>query len=385
MIFTPIPRTDATRKTNRESEFEFMDRSARPEIARVRQFLEDLAEGYPEGEMKELIARIQSGNNVHFRSAIFELSLYAFLVRLGYSLEPHPELKNGSESRPDFHVVAPDGSEFYLEAVLASPDDGANPGADLRIGTALDVLSQASHKNFYVDIKSKGVPKSQPSGKQLLSATLRWLDSLDPDELLESSNDPGYEAARSLAWAHEDWHVTLRPIPIKRERRGLATTLIGILDEGGGRIDEWTPIRNAIKRKGRKYGYLEKPLLVAVNFASFHLDPIDEMQALYGQEEFLFDREDLSIPPIFRRAPNGAWNGPKGPRGRRASGAWLFNDLHAYNLATRRHTVYFNPWAFHRLPDSLQQLPHAILKGEEMSRQDGINLGDVFGLPSDWP
>jgi hypothetical protein len=381
MLFTEFVRTDDRRKTNRESDFEFMDRSARSEIARVRDFLEDLAGGYPKTELKDLVARIQSGNNVEFRSATFELCLHAFLVKIGYALEPHPKLDNGLESRPDFHVVAPDGSEFYLEAVLASPDDGANPGADARIGTALDILAQASHQNFYVDIKSKGVPKSQPSGKRLLRDTVLWLDSLDPDEILELINLQGYKAAPSMAWAHEGWNLTLRPIPIKQERRGRATTLVGILDQGGGRIDEWTPIRNAVKRKAGKYGYLDKPLLIAVNFASLHLDRVDEMQALYGQEQFLFNPADPSMQPIFGRASNGAWRGPEGPRGRRASGVWLFNDLHAHNVATRRQTVYFNPWAFHALPECLNQMPHATLRGDKMRWQDGVSLRDVFGLP----
>lgn len=385
MLFDEFVRNDDKPKSSRESDFEFLNRSVRPEIERVRQFLEELVASYPGSESKELLARLRSGNNVEFKSATFELCLYSFLLRLGHTLEPHPQLTNGSLSRPDFLVTCPDGAEFYLEAVLAAPNDGANPSADARIGTTLDALYRASHKNFYVEISGEGVPTSQPSGKRLLAEAIKWLDALDPDEVMYVIDTQGFDARPYMEWAHEQWKVTLRPIPIKAERRGMASTLIGIRDGGAGIIDEWTPIRDAIKFKGGKYGELEKPLLVAVNFASFHLDRIDEMQALYGQEQFVFRRDDPSMEPQFERAPNGAWHGPHGRQGTRVSGAWLFNDLRAHNIASRKHTVYINPWPQYALPACLNQMPHAALRGDEMSWHEGISLREVFGLSEGWP
>jgi hypothetical protein len=385
MLFTEILRTDVTRKTNRESDFAFLDRSARPEMERVRHFLEYLARDYPRSELIELVARVRSGNDTQFKSAVFELSLYSFLIRLGYKLEPHPELKNGSRSRPDFYVVAPNGEDFYLEAVLASQDDGTDAAAEARKDTTLDALSQAVHPNFMVEVESNGAPTSQPSGNRLRSATLAWLNSLNPDEIQRTIVEQGIKSAPSLKWAHEDWELLLRPIPLKLERRGKSNTLIGILDGGAGFIDGWSPIRDAVKFKGGKYGDLHKPLLVAINVGSFDLDPIDEMQALYGQEQFLFSRDDLEKEPIFERAPNGAWYGHKGPKGRRVSGVWLFNDLNAYTIASRRHTVYFNPWARHALPEGLKQMPHASATDGLMQWQDGVSFRDVLGLSHNWP
>lgn len=385
MLFSDRPRTDATPKRNRESDFSFLDRSARPEMERVRQFLEELARAYPAGEMEELCARVRSSNDPNFRSATFELILHAALVKLGYALQPHPELPNGSAARPDFHVAAPGGREFYLEAVLASENNGADPAAEARIGTTLDALSHASHSNFMVAVESEGVPTSQPSGGRLRSAALAWLDSLDPDEIQALIDAQGFDAAPNLAWSHEDWQVTLRPIPLRSEKRGQSTTLVGVLNGGGGVIDAWTPIRNAVKFKGSKYGELEKPLLVAVNFDSFRLDRIDEMQALYGQEQFVFAVDEPSKEPRFERAPNGAWYGKKGPQATRVSGVWLFNDLSPYTVASRRQTIYFNPWAALSLPDVLKQMPHAVAKDNKMQWENGIGLRQVFELPEGWP
>lgn len=354
-------------------------------MGHVRQLLEQLTQEYPHYERGELIARVRSGNDTHFKSATFELFLHAYLVRLGFTLHAHPQLQNGSNARPDFHVVSPGGEEFYLEAVLASVDDESDPGAQARIGTTLDALSSASHPNFMVAVEAEGAPNTQPSGARLRTAALNWLNSLDPDEIQRLVDKDELFAAPTFSWSHEDWQVLLRPIPLKPERRGTATTLIGVLDCGGGVIDEWTPIRDAIIFKGARYGPLDKPLVVAVNAASFHLEKIDEMQALFGQEEFVFSSGRPTAEPDFRRAPNGAWRGKKGPRATRVSGAWLFNDLSPYTVASRRHTIYFNPWATFPLPDALKKIPHAIVRGEKMHWQDGASLRQVFNLPEEWP
>jgi hypothetical protein len=385
MIFSDSQRSDATRKRNRESDFAFMDRSARPAIATVREFLEDCARMYPSDELAEPIARIQSGNDTHFKSASFELILHASLVRLGYKLQPHPQLQNGSTARPDFLAVTPDGQEFYLEAVLASEDNGGEPAADARIGTALDALATANHSNFMVSVESDGIPTTQPSGNRLKTAVLKWLDTLNPDEVQSTIGRDGLDAAPTLEWAHEDWQLTLRPIPLRPDRRGKSMTLIGVLDDSGAFIDAWTPIRNAIKYKGSKYGELGKPFLVAVNFDSFHLDRIDEMQALFGEEQFVFNTVRSEAEPRFQRAPNGAWYGKKGPQYTRASGAWIFNDLSPYTVANRRQTIYLNPWASHPLPDALTQLPHAVARDQKMQWSDGVSLSQIFGLRDGWP
>ncbi len=384
MIFDASPRLDGTPKRNREGDFAFLNRSARPEIEAVRQFLERVLEAYPESEADELISRIRSGNNTNFNSAVFELLLYGTLTEIGFHLYPHPALENGSTSRPDFHVTAPDGSEFYLEAVLASENNGADPAAQARMGAVIDALTQASHPNFRISVESDGVPETQPSGKKLRAAAIAWLNTLDPDQVQEVVDKEGLDAAPTTQWVHEDWQVTLRAIPVRPDRRGRTKSLVGALDGIGGFIDAWTPIRNAIKYKGSKYGTLTKPLLVAINFDSFHLDKIDEMQALYGQEQYIFTAGDAN-EPRFERAQNGAWYGKNGPSSTRVSGAWIFNDLNPYTVALRRNTLYLNPWAAIPLPETMKQFPHAIPDSGKMVWLDGISLREIFNLSETWP
>ena len=64
------------RKRESESSSVFLDRSARPEIARVREYLGIAVAHYPGSERAELIARLQSGDDLAFRSATFEVLLH---------------------------------------------------------------------------------------------------------------------------------------------------------------------------------------------------------------------------------------------------------------------------------------------------------------------
>ncbi|MFH2134715.1 MAG: hypothetical protein ABII81_05985 [Pseudomonadota bacterium] len=385
MLFDNVVRTDIKPKWNLEGSFDFLNRSARPEISRVREFVESCCEKYPTSEIDELIARIRSGDENHFKSATFELLLYEALSRIGFELEPHPQLENGVMARPDFLVSSPDGGQFYLEAVLASEIKEVNQGGEAIKGAVMDVLTSAHHHDFMIDVTSKGYPTTQPSGKKLAVEILKWLDSLDPENIQQAIELEGLDAVEFFKWEHEEWSLTIRPIPLKPDRRGKSKSLIGAFMGGAGYINAWTPIRDAVKYKGSKYGQLGLPFLIAVNVDSYALDPIDEMQALFGQEKYIISVGQPEHEPEMQREPNGAWYGPTGPQYKRVSGAWLFNDLTPYTVASRRSTIYVNPWASKSLPESLLVMPHAKSDGEIMEWIGGKSFREIYGLHEGWP
>jgi len=383
-VFDRVLRTDSSPKKNLESDFGFYNRSARPEMGSVRDIIEECVAKYPDSEVEELISRFRSGDDVHFKSATFELFLHDALRRRGFVLTPHPELPNGKLYKPDFYVLDPKGESFYLEAVLATENNELDKGGEARKGAVLDTLTKSPHHNFMISLDDEGSPKSPPNGKKLKNKVHKWLDSLDPDEVNQEIEDSGFDSLKPMFWSHDGWNLQIRPIPIKPERRGKSSNLIGIGGFGGGWADAWSPIRDAIKFKGGKYGDLNAPLVVAVNLDSFHLDRIDEMQALFGEEQFVFS-PGVDTEPEMRRALNGAWQGRNGPQYSRVSAAWLFNDLQASSLATRNGTVYFNPWATMPAPESLKCFPFATPDENKMTWHEGLSLREIFGLHEEWP
>lgn len=339
---------------------------------------------YPEDERDDIIARLQSENEVNFRSASFEVLLHEGLLRLGFSLTVHPDPETGVTKRPDFLVRAEDGAEFFLEAVLASERDGSNPAAEAMKNSTIGLLDATPHASFLLDVQSEGSPTTQPSGRELTRRAHEWLNSLDADRLRVLLVERGLDQMPTLLWTHEEWELCLRAIPLSAERTGAARRLISAQGDGVRWLNAWVPLRNAVKKKASRYGSIAKPLIVAVNADSFHLDEIDEVQALYGEERWveIIGQSDQGGP---RRLKNGAWRGPHGPQSRKVSGVWFFNDLTPYTLASRRSTLYLNPWAHIPAPPVLEKFPTRRLIDHSLVTADGIGLRSVFGIQAQWP
>ncbi len=377
MIFSEYVREDASAKLARESSFAFLDRSARPEMSRAREALTEWCTSYPERD--ELVARFRSNNDEHFRSAEFELLLYTSLSKSGFSLTPHPELPNGGSRRPDFLVTTPAGQRFYLEAVLARERREDTTHHPL-VATTLDVFSTHTHRNFCVEVHTRGVPTTQPSGRALIRQVLSWLDQLDPDALEDS-----WPHQIPFEWGHEDLVISLRAIPLRADRRGFSTRLLGVQRGQAGWLDASTSVKEAIRFKGGRYGQLEYPLVIAVNFDGMFLDEYNERRALFGDEQIVVSVSDPERPPRLERVPNGAWTSEAGPTFTRVSAAWIFGNLSCYTLARKDATLYFNPWAASAPPDELRAYSYCEAIASELQRTPGKLLSSELGLPESWP
>ncbi|MDC5611720.1 hypothetical protein OIN81_17870 [Acinetobacter baumannii] len=384
MLFRNFIRTDHNVIQANESEFTFLERCAWPKVENIRLLLQECFKNYPDTEKDDIIARLKSGDSRHFASSTFELFLHEYLFRQGCVLLPHPELPNGSLKRPDFLVSLPDGQQFYLEAVCATEDIGKNDSTEALKDWALEYVNSRPHQNFVLSIDSFGESITQPSGKKLYGVIKSWLDSLDPEIVLAECNINGYSSLPEINWSHEGWEITIQAIPLEAEYRGTHDQLIGIRGHGATWIDSWTPIRKAIQKKTDRYGQLDLPLVVAVNVRSFRLQLTDEMQALFGGEKLTFNLGDLNSPN-FCKHTDGAWLGPTGPRGRKCSGAWLFENISPYNLANVKHSLYVNPWAYKPLPNSAFIMPNRHVYESGVKLIVGSSFKEIFNLSPNWP
>ena len=174
MLFQKKERTYNGPKSYIECDFEYLDRSARTESCKVRQFLNHWIFQLPEHEAKDVMARVKSGNKKNFESATFELILFAIMSQIGCSLLIHPDLGNGSTKHPDFLVTTPEGDEFYLEAVLASEFSAAELAVEKRKNVVLESIERLESPNFFLGINAKGNPDSTPRATALRGKLSGW-------------------------------------------------------------------------------------------------------------------------------------------------------------------------------------------------------------------
>jgi hypothetical protein len=115
-LFDDVPRKDTGPASRSEGDFEYLNRSARPQAEKVRQLLETCFSHYPKQEQSELKQRLKAEHS----SAFYELLLHELFLKLGCSVKIHPRKEDADDKRPDFLVKPPEGDCFYLEAVLAT-------------------------------------------------------------------------------------------------------------------------------------------------------------------------------------------------------------------------------------------------------------------------
>jgi hypothetical protein len=66
--------------------------------------------------------------------------------------------------------------------------------------------------------------------------------------------------------------------------------------------------------------------------------------------------------------------------------AVLFGCALPFNVPRIRFLLFRNPWAAHPLPSGFWKLPMAgFSTGDLVKENHDINVGDILGLPADWP
>jgi hypothetical protein len=367
-----------------EPKFEYLNRSGRIEVDRIRQELERWFSRYSTAGQKDLRERFRSTSNSKHQSAFFELFLHELLLRVGYTIEVHPETKTQTR-RPDFLAKSDKGSNFYMEAVIATDESISNSGASARVNAVFDHLNQTLNSpNFWIGMKLHGTPKTPPNIRKIRRFLKDHLVTISPREIEEIFEFDGIDALPHWKYEHDGWEITFFPVPKSPKSRGKGGCRpLGIEIYEPHWIDSRTAIRKAIVSKGGRYGDLDLPYIVAVNALGEHTDEIDVMEALFGKEQFKV-RLNRSEPE-FSRIPDGVWTSKSGPRYTRISAVLLANELLPWNVPRGKVCLYHNPWAKHTYESELICLPQKIPDGDHLKSVSGESLGVIFGLPPQWP
>lgn len=363
-----------------ESNWNYLDRSGRIEAQRVRDLLNCCISNYPESERNELISRIKCGDENHFNSATTELIIFSILRSLDCSIEIHPEIENGKETKPDFLVTTSEGDSVYVEVVLTSEFSKNYKSAQKRKDIVLDKISEIDSPNFFINILDNNQPNTCPKGKELQNKLKEWIDQLDKSKVLIEFEEKGIHGLPTMKWEHDGWSVKFQAMPKESSK----SRIIGLRTSGFRLVNIKEPIKKVISKKSNHYGKLEHPLLIVVNAIDTSLHEIDERDVLFGDEclEYACTSPSESWTHRSTRTPNGVWKVGKNTR---VSGVWFFNNLNSWNISTRKNTLYFNPWGEKQLPQLFTALNHVIGNNGKLEKKEGALISDLLNLPVDWP
>jgi hypothetical protein len=282
-----------------ETAFGYLSRSTRPEAARVRDLIEDWISRYPEEHCTALVARLRSKIDDAHQSAFFELALHELLLVTGHVIVAiEPKLEHTPYS-PDFLVQGPDGSRFYLEAVVATAKSAQAVAADKRLNMAIAAIERVESPAHFLDLHIEGKPTEPIRGRQLRGALAAWIADLPDSD--EAKNVPPF--------VYEAFGAKFTIGAFYRNKRGE----VGERAVGMRSLEPYweTPgdgLRESVDKKASKYGELDAPYVVAVNATGEYQSEEDAFDAMFGSPCVVVRRfEDGRIEHRDSRNRDGVW------------------------------------------------------------------------------
>lgn len=371
-----------------ESYAQYLERSSHSVANAIRRLLDGWVEAYPEGARADLLARLRSGDDTLFQSAFFELYLYILIRKLGYEVEIHPGIAKGQEKRPDFLLHGPGNERIYLEAIIATETSHEDRARQSLKSVLIDTLNDMESPNFFVNIETRGLPKSPPSTARLKHDLRLWLDSLDPDSCLEILRRSDFNQLPELRWEHDGWQVKFTAHPKSLGLRGQADVrTVGIQHTGIRRIDPAKALRKALKKKISRYGRLDYPYVVAVNFTQPFADITAVEEALFGTELMSVSASpENTVALELERARDGVLIGGDNPRNTRLSAVLIVATLHPTTIASTESSIflYHNPWAERPYEGPLERLTQFRVEKGRRVRTSGLPGKDILGVEPGW-
>jgi hypothetical protein len=376
-VFDDMERTDIEPSGHLISRADYLNASARPEAAQVRNQVDAMLGRYPEAHRIEIVRRIRSRDDRLHRSALFELTLHELLIRQGFTIIAiEPQLPGGRA--PDFLVEAPDATRLYLEATLAMGEIGADPGADRRMREVLQAIDDVDSPDFFLSLHPRGRPDQPVAVAKLRRQIQAWVNGLDHEAVV--ADFAAHRPLPSIALERHGLRIIIEALP--KNTRSRAGRAIGGRMLAGGQVNPHLAIKVSVEGKGGHYGDLDLPLVVAVNALDEFANVDSAIDALFGTDAVVVDANG-GMRNV--RNPDGAWRGPGGPVYTRVSAVLSTERLSAWDLTQRSIRLILNPWAARPLADiPLRIAVHRVADGR-LTVEPGETLAALLGLPAGWP
>jgi hypothetical protein len=386
-IFDSGPRNLEGGAVELISQFDYLNASNRAEAERVRVLLDDFLSRYPAVKREVLRDRLRTIDDIAFEASAFELVLHELMIRNGNVVIAVEPSVAGSSKTPDFLMRARDGTEFYLEATLATGRSMAEVGAQKRLDQVFKTIQSVPSSDFFLSIFSSGMPAQPVSGKDLKRRLGEWLRTLSYDAISEVY-ERGHEAAIPV-FQFEEHGLRLRISPVPRLRsRGTIDPTRAI---AGRMLDPLTiqpeiPIRKQITTKASRYGSLDRPYLIAVNALSIYSRGESALDALFGSPEVETGMmKDGQYFERDARSTDGAWGTPGNPRYTRVTAVISADNLTPWRLRQARSRLIYNPWAERSLLISPLDIDVWRPKDGNLFLTKGRTIAETLGLPQGWP
>jgi hypothetical protein len=382
-LFSAGVRVQDGPRTQTESDYAFLDRSPRAICESVRQTLDKWYLHLPDHARESIRSRFSSNDLGHHRGALLEIYLHECFRQLEYEIDLDIGREDPDHVRPDF-LFDRDGVSFYLEASAALGADVLGNRTRRALAAAVyDAIAQIDAPDFFLMVDIVACGDRMPARRDLIGPLKSWLAVLDADVVLASYNTGGLLPEKRLTF--DGWNISVQVVPVSPEHRGAPDhEVLGSRSEGFAEIDDASQLRSKLKRKGTRYGQLDRPYVVALLCAGDFVEDRDIADALLGTTALRFNPYTHETGTV--RQLDGFWHGPKGPQNTRVSALITIAQLNWGSAAVVGPTVWLNPWAARPLRASLPWRTYDISSDGHFTETEAtVQAHELLDLPETWP
>ncbi len=350
-LFSDVARTDNSPKTYRETDFEFLNRTAGNNWDIIRSKIEEWFTAVDPNGQKHLASALQ-GDASQFQGAFWELYLHQAFRSMGFAVtfEPRETGSDGQLLTPDF-LLKRDGKRMYVDATVINDRTIEATRQKEREAISDMVNPQLKIAGFQlIATVREGYGNPTLPFKHLAQQLAQWIGSLDVAKEWQRQQDPSifgaYYCYKGGGWIIDFYAMALAP-PDQSTlvERPLSSWMVG-MEMNDASLDAHA-VRDAIKKKGKKYASLSAPLVVAVQIERLGTGEPDVRWALFGG--LGLSNETLRTGTIkggHGVDVDGVWATRKGPRYQNVAAVIAVErHLEPANAGDATPVVWLNPWA----------------------------------------
>jgi len=292
-LFSARARTYTGPSAYEESEYLYLDRSARAYAVEVRSTLDSWFCALPEYARTSLRNSFASSRTPVHRGALLELYLHDMFRRLDVEIDLDIGREDPAHRRPDF-LLEPDGARTWVEATAVLGADVFAESARRRVQQLYDLLNRCRDRRFLLHVAIEEVGSATLGRKQVLDPLERWLAGRDPVELrqaIDRGDEPPECRLTSGGWVIAIEATPVRAdMPLRPDER-----LVGSSLEGVATLDDARPLRGSLKHKATHYGALDAPYVVAALCVGTFVTDHDIEAALLGDIAYARDPQRIGL------------------------------------------------------------------------------------------
>ena len=382
-LFDNMNRTFVGFADRGESQFDYLNRSARASEVEARNTLESWFARFPLKKRTHIRSRFRGGDRQHL-GALLELSIHEVLCAVGTGVRVDPIVE---KTTPDFAFTY-NGVRIIVECtVVQESDDDFN--ATQMENTIKKAVDSIDIKGFKLEWELLSHGRQQPKSTQLCREIERWIASVDSGVKMEGLGRRSSICDKEFLFG-DGWKVSVAAIPVGSETQEIGDgRAIGMEVSGGWRHDD-DKLRCALKAKALKYRP-RSPYVIVVGSGVVYADCRDMCKALFGRKTVkpYINPPGSEVKARTTHKFDGLFGSPRNPKNRHVSAVLFKPRLNLWTLCGSD-----DPWQLFHNPGAQVPLPSGVfgfatewvLTHRGFSNvQPTCTLNHVLGLCDAWP